>query len=161
MSLESLSPSAQKFQSTLHQLGFDLKVVELPNSTRTALEAAVAIGCQVEQIVKSLVFKGKRSLSPYLVLACGSNRVSEQKIEAIIGEPLGKADADFVREHTGFTIGGVPPAGHQKPLKTLIDEDLLHYSQIWAAAGTPNAVFCLSPNDLLRMTNGQACDLKQ
>lgn len=136
-------------------MGFTLQVVELPDSTRTAAEAAQAVGCQVGQIVKSLIFKGKRSERPILVVASGSNRVDERVIEALIGEPLGKADADFVRQHTGFAIGGVPPVGHAEKLLTFVDEDLLQYAEIWAAAGTPNAVFCLAPPDLVRMTSGQ------
>jgi prolyl-tRNA editing enzyme YbaK/EbsC (Cys-tRNA(Pro) deacylase) len=150
-----LPSSAQKVQQALAALGFDLQVVELPASTRTAVEAAQAVGCQVGQIVKSLVFKGKRSERPVLVVASGVNRVNEKAIEALIGEPLGKADADFVREHTGFAIGGVPPVGHTEPLLTFVDEDLLQYGEIWAAAGTPNAVFRLTPPDLVRMTGGQ------
>jgi prolyl-tRNA editing enzyme YbaK/EbsC (Cys-tRNA(Pro) deacylase) len=159
MSLE-LSPSAQKVQNALQALGLTLEVVELPASTRTAVEAAQTIGCGVGQIVKSLIFKGKRSERPVLVIASGSNRVNEKIIEARIGEPLGKADADYVRQHTGFVIGGVPPVGHTKRLETFIDEDLLQYPEIWAAAGTPNAVFRLEPADLLRMTSGQLLAIK-
>lgn len=136
-------------------LGFELQVQELPDSTRTAVEAAQAVGCQVGQIVKSLIFKAKRSERPVLVVASGANRVNERLIEELIEEPLGRADADFVRQRTGFAIGGVPPVGHIEPLLTFIDQDLLQYSEIWAAAGTPNAVFRLSPADLVRMTGGQ------
>ena len=150
-----LSASAKKVQDALLALGLKLEVVELPASTRTAVEAAQAVGCQVGQIVKSLVFKAKRSERPVLVVASGANRVDEPAIEALIGEPLGKADADFVRQRTGFVIGGVPPLGHAEPLQTFIDQDLLQYGEIWAAAGTPNAVFRLTPQDLLRMTGGQ------
>jgi len=149
-----LSGSAQKVQNVLKRLGFTLQVVELPDSTRTAVEAAQAVGCQVGQIVKSLVFKAKRSERPILVIASGSNRVNEKVIEALIGEPLGKADADYVRQRTGFVIGGVPPVGHDEPLQTFIDQDLLGYAEIWAAAGTPHAVFRLTPEDLLRMASG-------
>lgn len=156
---DPLSPSAKKFQDALQALGFELIVVELPDSTRTAMEAAQAIGCQVGQIAKSLVFKGKRSERPLLVVASGANRVNEKIIEALISEPLGKADADFVRLHTGYTIGGVPPVGHAEPLLTYIDQDLLHYHEIWAAAGTPNAVFRLAPTDLVRMTGGEVIQI--
>ena len=155
----NLSPSAQKVQDALQALGFTLQVVELPDSTRTAVEAAQAIGCQVGQIVKSLVFKGKRSERPILVIASGSNRVNEKAIEALIGEPLGKADADFVRQRTGFVIGGVPPVGHASPLVTFIDQDLLQFSEVWAAAGTPHAVFRLNPADLPRMTGGRVIQI--
>jgi len=142
-------------QQALQALGFALEVVELPDSTRTAAEAAQAVGCQVGQIVKSLVFKAKRSQRPVLVVASGANRVNEKAIEALIGEPLGRADADFVRQRTGFVIGGVPPVGHSERLETFIDEDLLQHAEIWAAAGTPNAVFRLAPGDLARMTGGR------
>lgn len=150
-----MSPSAQKVQQALRSLGFELQVQELPDSTRTAVEAAQAVGCQVGQIVKSLIFKAKRSERPVLVVASGANRVNERQIEELIEEPLGRADADFVRQRTGFAIGGVPPVGHIEPLLTFIDQDLLQYSEIWAAAGTPNAVFRLSPAELVRMTGGQ------
>ena len=156
---DPLSPSAKKFQDALQALGFELIVVELPDSTRTSMEAAQAIGCQVGQIAKSLVFKGKRSERPLLVVASGANRVNEKIIEALISEPLGKADADFVRLHTGYTIGGVPPVGHAEPLLTYIDQDLLQYHEIWAAAGTPNAVFRLAPTDLVRMTGGEVIQI--
>ena len=151
----SLSASAQKVQDALAELGFNLQVVELPASTRTALEAAQAVGCQVGQIVKSLVFRALTSDRPILVVASGSNRVNEGAIAGQIGEPLGKADATFVREHTGFAIGGVPPLGHLEKIETFVDEDLMQYSQIWAAAGTPQAVFALTPASLVRMTGGK------
>lgn len=157
---ESLSASAQKVQDALEALGGQFEVVELPGSTRTAVEAAQAIGVQVGQIVKSLIFKTKHSHRPILVIASGSNRVKEKKIEALIEEPLGKADADFVREQTGFAIGGIPPVGHTNPLQTFIDKDLLQYDEIWAAAGTPHAVFRLSPAELTRITNGTLVDIK-
>jgi len=156
----TLSSSAQKVQNALDARGMTLQVVELPGSTRTALEAAQAVGCDVGQIIKSLVFKGKRTEQPILVIASGANRVDEHKIEAMIGEPLGKADAEFVRQHTGFVIGGVPPVGHSEPLRTFIDADLFQYSQVWAAAGTPNAVFALDPADLPRLTGGIVADIK-
>jgi prolyl-tRNA editing enzyme YbaK/EbsC (Cys-tRNA(Pro) deacylase) len=155
MDVMGLSARAQKVQDSLKAKGFSLEVVELPDSTRTAAEAAQAIGCQVGQIVKSLVFKTRQTERPVLVLASGSNRVDEHKIERLAGEPVGKADAEFVRRHTGFAIGGVPPLGHDTPLETLIDEDLLKYEEVWAAAGTPHAVFRLRPADLEEMTGGQ------
>jgi prolyl-tRNA editing enzyme YbaK/EbsC (Cys-tRNA(Pro) deacylase) len=157
---DSLSPSAQKVQDALNQLGLSLQVIELPASTRTAQEAAQAIGVEVGQIVKSLIFKTKRSGRPILVIASGENRVNEKTIEALIQEPLGKADADFVRQRTGFVIGGVPPLGHSEPLETFVDEDLLRYDEVWAAAGTPHAVFRLNPADLERMTGGRLLSIK-
>lgn len=155
-----LSNSAQKVQAALNALDLKLEVVELPGSTRSAADAAQAIGCQVAQIVKSIVFKAKRTQRPILVVASGINRVDERKIEALIGEPLGKADAEFVRQRTGFVIGGVPPVGHAEKLLTYVDEDLLQYPEIWAAAGTPHAVFRLAPADLLKMTEGQVVRVK-
>jgi prolyl-tRNA editing enzyme YbaK/EbsC (Cys-tRNA(Pro) deacylase) len=158
---EELSASAQKVQQALNRLGLSLQVVELPGSTRTAAEAAQAVGCQVGQIVKSLVFKARRTERPILVIASGQNRVDEKRLEALIGEPLGKADADFVRQRTGFVIGGVPPVGHLEKLETYIDRDLIQFDQLWAAAGTPHAVFRLKPAELLQMTGGQVADLKE
>ncbi len=155
----NLSASAQKVQDALTALGFSMQVVELPASTRTALEAAQAVGCNVGQIVKSLIFKGRDSGRPLLILASGANRVDLEKAAAVVGDELDKADADFVRQHTGFAIGGVPPLGHTTALETLIDVDLLQYPQVWAAAGTPNAVFCLSPVDLQRVTGGRVVNI--
>ncbi len=157
---KELSTSAKKVQDILKERGFSCRVIELPDSTRTAKEAAQAIGCRVEQIVKSLVFKGKHSHNPVLVVASGPNRVNEQHISKLVGEPIEKADADFVRQRTGFVVGGVPPLGHNERLKTLIDEDLLQYGEIWAAAGTPHAVFQLTPTDLQGMTGGQIVAVK-
>jgi len=153
---ESLSASAQKVQDALTARGFDAcEVIELPDSTRTAAEAAAAIGCTVAQIAKSLIFKGRTSGDPVLVIASGTNRVNTQHIADLLGEPIEKPDADFVRERTGFVIGGVPPVGHSEPLVTFVDEDLRQYDVIWAAAGTPRAVFRLTPGDLERMTGGR------
>jgi len=149
-----LSHSARKVQQALNAIGLQLEVVELPASTRTSQEAAQAIGCQVGQIAKSIVFQAISSQRPVLVIASGPNRVNEKIIEELIGEPIGKADADFVRQRTGFVIGGVPPVAHTEHLQTFIDQDLLQYPEIWAAAGTPHAVFRLTPNDLLQMTTG-------
>jgi prolyl-tRNA editing enzyme YbaK/EbsC (Cys-tRNA(Pro) deacylase) len=139
----------------LTALGLPCRVVELPASTRSAQEAAQAVGCTVGQITKSLVFRGAQTSKPVLVLASGANRVNEARLAELIGEPAAKADAAFVRTHTGFSIGGVPPVGHPAPLETYIDADLLQYAEIWAAAGTPNAVFALAPADLQTMTGGQ------
>jgi prolyl-tRNA editing enzyme YbaK/EbsC (Cys-tRNA(Pro) deacylase) len=155
-----LSPSAQKVQEALSQSGLQLQVVELPASTRTSAEAAQAVGCHVGQIAKSLVFKACNTQQPILVIASGANRIDEAKIGARLGEAIEKADADFVRSRTGFVIGGVPPVGHSESLKTFIDEDLLTYEQIWAAAGTPHAVFPLKPADLVHITNGEVVRVK-
>lgn len=150
-----LSSSALRVQNILDENGFDCTVLELSDSTRTAKEAAQAVGCQVGQIVKSLIFKGKKSQTPILVVASGANRVDEKKISAMVSEPVKMAHADFVRKKTGFAIGGVPPLGHAERLKTFIDEDLLEYDEIWAAAGNPHALFKLSPDNLIKMTGGK------
>ena len=161
MTAGPLKASARRVQAALAERGFAFDVREFPASTRTSAEAAAAIGCAVGQIAKSLVFRARRSGRPVLVVASGANRVDERKVGRLIGEEIGRADADFVREKTGFAIGGVPPVGHAEPPLTLIDEDLLGFDQIWAAAGTPNAVFRLTPNDLAAMTAGQAADVKR
>jgi len=150
----NLSSSALKVQHALNAIGMQLEVIELPDSTRTSLEAAQALGCQVGQIAKSVIFQALTSHRPILVIASGSNRVNEKVIAELIGEDIGKADADFVRQRTGFVIGGVPPVGHTECLETFIDQDLLQYLEIWAAAGTPHAVFRLTPDELLQMTGG-------
>ena len=156
----SLSPSAQKIQDQLKSLGYEYVVIEHAESTRTAQEAADRAGCALGQIVKSLIFKGKESGKPILVLTSGSNRVDEKRISGYAGEPIGRADADFVRAVTGFAIGGVPPVGHIQEMETYIDEDFLQYQTIWAAAGTPNAIFELKTEDLQKMTNGKAARVK-
>ncbi len=157
---KKLSSNARRVRDALQALGFTFKVVELPASTRTASDAARAIGCQVQNIAKSLVFRGKHTDSPILVIASGKNRVDEAKLSRLADEPVEKADADFVRRHTGFSIGGVSPIGHIENLETFIDEDLFQYEVIWAAAGTPHAVFELKPDDLLKMTNGKVVAVK-
>jgi prolyl-tRNA editing enzyme YbaK/EbsC (Cys-tRNA(Pro) deacylase) len=152
---ERLKPSAQRVQDALDNQGYHLHVIEFAESTRTAAEAAAAIGCTVGQIAKSLVFQGRQSRRPILIIASGANRVDEKQLAAQLGERLEKADAEFVRAATGFTIGGVPPLGHSLPIMTVIDQDLLQYNEIWAAAGHPHAVFRLTPADLVAMTGGQ------
>ena len=134
------------------------RVSTFPEGTRTAGDAAAAIGCEVGQIVKSLVFR-RASGAALLVVASGSNRVDEAKLAALAGERVGKADAAFVREATGFAIGGVPPAGHDAPVETIVDEDLLAFEEVWAAAGTPRDVFPLTPSELVAMTGGRVADV--
>jgi prolyl-tRNA editing enzyme YbaK/EbsC (Cys-tRNA(Pro) deacylase) len=150
-----LKPSAQRVQDALAARGLDIQVVELTATARSAADAAAAVGCQVGQIAKSLVFRGRSSGRAVLVIASGANRVDLAKVEALLGEGLEKPDADFVRAETGFTIGGIPPLAHDRPLETVIDEDLLRFETIWAAAGHPNAVFPASPTQLVAMTGGQ------
>jgi prolyl-tRNA editing enzyme YbaK/EbsC (Cys-tRNA(Pro) deacylase) len=146
--MPELSRAAARVQSALDAAGVDARVVELPASTRTAVEAAAAVGCEVAQIAKSLVFVDAEG-EPVLVITSGTNRVNEKALG------LKRASAELVRETTGYAIGGIPPVGHVQPIRTLIDEDLLKLDRIWAAAGTPNAVFELSPSDLVKMTGGR------
>lgn len=147
--------SVQRVRDALVAAGIDSEVQELAASTRTAAEAAAAVGCEVGQIVKSLVLKGVESTKLYLVLTSGSNRVCLERISAVSGEAVAMADAVSVREQTGFAIGGVPPLGHHHPVKTYVDTDLKAYPVIWAAAGSPNALFHLTPDELLRVTGGE------
>ena len=156
----SLSASAQKVQDALIASGVECTVHELPESTRSAQEAAQAVGCEIGQIVKSLIFQGKTSKQAILVLTSGANRVNEKRIGEILSEPIKKASADFVREKTGFAIGGVPPVGHRETLRTFIDEDLLQHEEIWAAAGTPHALFKLRSTDLEKLTQGGIISVK-
>jgi prolyl-tRNA editing enzyme YbaK/EbsC (Cys-tRNA(Pro) deacylase) len=156
----SLPPAAQRIQDALDALGHKGTVREFPAGTRTVADAASAIGCSVAQIAKSLVFRAAQSDRPVLVIASGVNRVDERRIAAALGEPIGKADAAFVRDRTGFVIGGVPPLGHATPPAVFIDRDLLALDEIWAAAGTPNAVFPLRSADLERLTGGTVLDIK-
>jgi prolyl-tRNA editing enzyme YbaK/EbsC (Cys-tRNA(Pro) deacylase) len=152
---------AERFRAALAAAGKTNRIVELPESTRTADDAARAVGCEVAQIAKSLVFRGQTSGRPVLVVASGANRVDEAAVGELIGEPIGKANAAFVREHTGFAIGGVAPIGHVVEPITLLDEDLLAYDDIWAAAGTPNAVFRLTPAELVELTGARAVAVRQ
>lgn len=155
-----LSKSAQSVQDALSNQGIHAKVVELPASTRTAEDAAKAIGCQVAQIAKSLIFRTKHTSKAILVLASGVNRVNEKAIAKHVGKEIVKADADFTRDKTGFAIGGIPPLGHKQQLETYIDEDLLQYSELWAAAGTPNAVFSLDSSVIESLTKGKVISVK-
>lgn len=153
-----LSKNSARVQAYLDQFGLKLEVQELAQSTRTAQEAADAVGCELGQIVKSLVFKSGQT--PLLFLVSGKNQLNIQKAENTLGLGIQKADADFAREQTGFPIGGVPPVAHEHPIDIFIDSDLMSYEEIWAAAGTPNAVFRIKSNDLPRITNGRIIDVK-
>jgi len=150
--MADLSRAAARVQSALEAAGVEARVVELPQSARTAVEAAAAVGCEVAQIAKSLVFVDADG-EAVLVITSGTNRVDEKKLGVT------RAGADFVREKTGYAIGGIPPVGHATPLRTFIDRDLLRFERIWAAAGTPNAVFELSSSDLPRMTGGAVIEV--
>ena len=147
-----LAESSQRVADAAAQLGLSITIRKHEAPTRTAEEAAAACGCDVAQIVKSLVFRGATSGKPYLLLVSGRNRVDETKIAGAIGEGLRRPDGKDVRALTGFAIGGIPPFGHAEPLETLIDPDLLGFAKVWAAAGTPNTVFALSPEALHQAT---------
>ena len=154
-----LPESASRVQEHLTSRGSAARVLELPAGTRTAAEAARAIGCLVSQIAKSIVFRAAQSGRPVLVVASGSHRVNEAVVANLLGEPVQKASPDFVRENTGFAIGGVPPVAHHRPPVTFVDAHLLSLSTIWAAAGTPTTVFALTPEELIRLTGGQVADI--
>jgi Cys-tRNA(Pro) deacylase len=151
----SLNTSVRKVEKALKAHGLECQVLNMKETTRSAQDAANSLGCQVEQIVKSLVFMTKKTKKPILVVASGANRVNTKKIRNLLSEPIKMADPDFVRAKTGFVVGGVPPLGHSNPLETFIDEDLLKYPEIWAAAGSSNTMFKLSPDDLQKITQGQ------
>ncbi len=154
-----MHPNAQRVQDTLISLGADGTVRELAASTRTAAEAAAALDTKVAQIAKSLVFLADGK--PVLVIASGMNRISLDKLGQLLGSPVTKADADTVRQHTGFPIGGVAPVALASPLRILLDRDLFLYPELWAAAGTPNAVFRTSPAELERVTGGEVADVRE
>ncbi len=156
----ALSPSAQRIQDLLNRFGYDCTVIEHAESTRTAQAAADRAGCELGQIVKSMIFKGNESGKPILVLTSGANRVDEKRIHDYVGESISRPDADFVRAATGFAIGGVPPVGHARAIETYIDEDFLKYQTVWAAGGTPNAIFEVNTTDLKIMTNGRVVKVK-
>ena len=156
-----LSKSAEKVQNALEKLDYAYEVIEAAESTRTAEEAAARVGCSVGQIVKSLIFRGKKSGKAILILTSGANRVDVKRIVAHTQEKIGRADPDFVRERTGFAIGGIPPLGHLHPIETYVDKDLLNFEEIWAAAGTPKAVFKMPASELEKMTGGKIIQVKQ
>lgn len=157
----ALTKGAQSVQDVLAINGLECKVIELSTSARTAQDAASALGCDVAQIVKSLIFKTQTTHKPLLILVSGSNRVNETTIEAYIGEKITKADASFTKDITGFAIGGIPPVGHKQKIDLIfIDEDLLQFGSVWAAAGTPHAVFNLKKDDLLQVTQGKIISVK-
>lgn len=153
-------PTALRIQRLLTDAGIDSNVVEFEQPTRTSAEAAAAIGCSVAEIAKSVVFRAKVSGQAVIVVASGDNRVCEEKVAQLIGEKLGRADADFVRDATGFVIGGVSPFGHVNPVRTILDADLQRFRTIWAAAGTPFAVFPLAPAELPRLTGANWSDIR-
>lgn len=158
---EELSPSARRVAEALAALGAEGRVREMPASTRTALEAARAVGCAVGQIAKTLVFRVDPEGRAVLVIASGANRVDENRLARLLGAKVYRASPDFVREATGFAVGGVPPVGLRTALPVLIDEDLFRYGEIWAAAGTPRAVFATTPAELVRLTGGRVARIAE
>ncbi|MCV2219658.1 YbaK/EbsC family protein [Thauera sp. Sel9] len=154
-------PTALRTQQYLADAGVTTQVVEFEQPTRSSAEAAAAIGCSVAEIAKSVVFRGKESGQAVVVVASGDNRVSEAKVAALVGEKIGRADADFVREATGYAIGGVSPVGHARPVKLLLDTELQRFTRLWAAAGTPFSVFPLSPAQLQALTAAEWSDIRQ
>lgn len=157
----AIHPTALRTQQLLSERGLPVSVVEFDQPTRTSAEAAAAIGCTVAEIAKSIVFRGKQSGQAILVVASGDNRVCERKVAELVGEKLGRADADFVRSATGYAIGGVAPLGHSTPPRLLLDGDLRRFERIWAAAGTPFSVFPLTPDELQQLTGAGWADVRQ
>lgn len=154
-------PTALRTWQLLREAGIVTRVVEFEQPTRTSADAAAAIGCSVAEIAKSIVFRGEKSGQAIIVVASGHNRVSEAKVAEEVGEPLLRAEADFVRDVTGYAIGGVAPIGHVRPVKLLLDRDLQRFETIWAAAGTPFSVFPVSPDQLRTLTGAPWADVKQ
>jgi prolyl-tRNA editing enzyme YbaK/EbsC (Cys-tRNA(Pro) deacylase) len=150
---------AELVQRRLRELGAAGEVHVFPDGTRTAADAAAAIGTTVAQIAKSLVFTADGG--PLLVVASGMNRVDPEKVAAVVGAPVTSMDAKTVKQVTGFAVGGVPPVAHSAPLRVIIDSDLLGFPDLWAAAGTPNAVFPTTPDELVRITGGEVADVRQ
>lgn len=157
--MKTLPAAAARVSAAAEALGLAVTVRLMPDSTRTAAEAAAACGCDVGQIVKSLVFRGKDTGRPLLLLVSGANRVNEKGVAVSLGEQLIRPDADFVRSATGYAIGGIPPLGHATPLATWLDRDLLQYPVVWAAAGTPNAVFSVDPDRLRAAVEATVLDV--
>jgi len=155
---EALSPAAQRFQTLLREAGSASQVVQFAETARSAAEAAAAIGCEVAQIAKSIVFRAADN-HPVLVIASGPNRVDEKKITAALGQKIGRADADYVRSTSGYAIGGVAPIGHVVPPHVFIDRDLGRHATIWAAAGHPHAVFATTAQELESLTGGIVLDV--
>lgn len=152
-----MKAAVERVIAALRAAGVDADVTEFAQSTRTAEEAAAAVGATVGQIVKSLVFLAGET--PVLALVSGANRAGTERLAALAGATIRRADADAVRAATGYSIGGVPPIGHATPLRTFLDADLMRYEVVWAAAGTPNAVFPITPAELQRISGAQVAEL--
>lgn len=156
-----MSESTERVAAALRSRGKNIEIKEMPQTTRSAAEAAAAIGCTVPQIAKSLIFATEGGNQPVLALVSGGNQLDEKKLSALVGQKITRPNADFVREKTGFAIGGVAPLGHASPMDCYIDQDLMQFATIWAAAGTPFSVFEITPQDLVEVTGGNIQDLKK
>ncbi|VDS08462.1 Cys-tRNA(Pro)/Cys-tRNA(Cys) deacylase YbaK [Paracoccus haematequi] len=156
-----MSKSLARVRTALDGAGVAVEILEMADSTRTAVEAAQAAGCQVDQIAKSIIFRGEASGHAVLFLTAGGNRVDPAKATAVAGQPLGKADAALIREETGFAIGGVAPVGHLKPVAAFFDPRLLEFDRVWAAAGTPRHIFAIVPQVLLDLTRATLADFTE
>lgn len=156
-----MSKSLKRVAEALRAAGLDCAIEEMAATTRTAAEAAATAGCALDQIVKSIIFRGEASGHVVLFLTAGGNRVSVVKASAVAGQPLGRADADLVRAETGFAIGGVAPLGHRGPVARFFDPRLLDFDRVWAAAGTPRHIFAVDPRDLLRVTGARLADFTE
>ncbi len=150
-----MSKSLRRFLRHANQLGLEIAVQEMPVNTHTAQQAADVLGCLVDQIAKSIIFRGENSQQAILFLTSGANRVCPDKASKLAGEPLGKANAELVRAQTGFAIGGVAPIGHLNPIRCFVDPHLCNFETIWAAAGTPRHLFDIAPDVLTAATNGE------
>jgi prolyl-tRNA editing enzyme YbaK/EbsC (Cys-tRNA(Pro) deacylase) len=153
------NPSVVRVRTALESAGVAPAIIELPGAARTAQAAAAFLGCDVGQIANSLVFRAERSGDAVLVMSSGAKRVDTARLAAAIGEPVGKADATFVRERTGFAIGGVAPVGHATRIASYVEKSLAAQKEIWAAAGHPHTVFRLTYDELLRITGGAAIEV--
>jgi prolyl-tRNA editing enzyme YbaK/EbsC (Cys-tRNA(Pro) deacylase) len=158
--MNDLPKSADRVRKAAEALGLPIEIVEMATPTRTVAEAAVACGCAAGAIVKSLVFMGRETGRPYLLLVSGANRVDEAKAAVALGEPIMRGDARFVRTVTGYAIGGVSPIGHLRKTVPFMDADLLQYETVWAAAGTPTAVFSVDPARLRDATGAAVIAVK-
>lgn len=156
-----MSKSLNRVQAALRDAGLAVEVLEMGAETRTAEQAAAAAGCTVDQIAKSIIFRGETSGHVMLFLTAGGKRVCTHKASRVAGQPLGKADATLIRAETGFAIGGVAPVGHLTPVRAFLDPRLTQFATVWAAAGTPRHIFAIAPADLLRVTGAELADFTE
>ena len=153
--------ATERVKNALKKFEIEPEIIEFNVSTKTSAAAAEAVGCTLSQIAKSILFKGKKSGEPIMVVACGSNLIDSKKVKKLVGENIRTADVDFVRENTGYDVGGVAPLGHLKEFKIFLDEDFYNFEEVWAAAGTSNSMFKVTPEQLKLITNGIVADIKK